>query len=80
MERTGTVPEGTADKVRLGASIDPERIEARYPDIGAGYKRLVPFDSVGDASNHVLAGAILSPENTEPAAALILDFLAPLLD
>ena len=60
--------------------VDPERIAARYPEIGASYKRLVPLKAVGDSMNHVLAGAILSPENTEPVAALMLEFLAPLLD
>ena len=60
--------------------VDPERIAARYPEIGASYKRLVPLEAVGDSMSHVLAGAILSPESTEPVAALMLDFLAPLLE
>ncbi len=60
--------------------IDAGRIEARYPDIGAASKRLVPLETVGDPSNHVLAGAILSPENTEPVAELILEFLALLVE
>ena len=60
--------------------VDPERIVATYPEIGAAYKRLVPLETVGDSTNHVLAGAILSPEETEPVAALILDFLAPLVE
>lgn len=60
--------------------IDARRIEARYPEIGSSIKRLVPLATAGDPSNHVLAGAILAPDNTEPVAKLILDFLTPLLD
>ncbi len=60
--------------------IDAGLIEARYPEIGSSPRRLVPLDTVGDPSNHVLAGAILSPENTEPVAELVLEFLAPLVE
>ena len=60
--------------------IDAGLIEARYPEIQSSPRRLVPLDSVGDPSNHVLAGAILSPEDTEPVADLILEFLKPLVE
>ena len=60
--------------------VDPALIEAHHPEIGASYKQLVPLDSVGDPSNHVLAGAILSPDETAPIARIILDFLKPLME
>lgn len=56
--------------------VDPERITARFPEVGSSYKRLVPVDT----ANHVLAGAIISPQNTEPVAAMMLDFLTPLVE
>ncbi|MFQ5568155.1 MAG: alpha/beta hydrolase [Rhodothermales bacterium] len=60
--------------------VDVERIEARYAEIGSLHKTLVPIEEAGDPSHHVLAGAILSPDATEPTARLILTFLQPFLD
>ncbi len=59
--------------------VSAKRTEARFPEFGAENKRLVPVEEAGDPSNHVLAGQILSPENTAPVAEVILDFVQPLL-
>lgn len=59
--------------------ISAARIEARFPEIGASMKRLVPVEVSGDSSNHVIAGDVLSPETTLPLADEIFDFLQPLL-
>ncbi len=59
--------------------VSAERTEARFPEFGSENKRLVPVEEAGDPSNHVLAGQILSPENTEPIAEIIRDFVQPLL-
>ncbi len=57
--------------------IDPAEVEDRFTEIGAGQKRLVSVASAGDPSNHVLAGAILSPENTGPVADTVIAFVRP---
>lgn len=58
--------------------VDAELVTARFPDIGADYKRLVAIEHAGDPSNHVLAGDILSPNETLPLVDTTLTFLAPL--
>ena len=61
--------------------VDPLETEKRYKQIGSGFKQIDPLLSSGDGgdpSNHVLAGDILSPNNTEMVKNLILDFLAGL--
>ena len=60
--------------------VDAERIEARYLEVGASYKQLIPMERGGAPWNHVLAGAIVSPELTAPVAADMLAFLKPLLE
>lgn len=60
--------------------ISPARVEARFPEIGAATKALVPVDSSGDLSNHVIAGDILSPETTLPLADEIFAFVQPLVE
>ncbi len=56
-----------------------ERIVATFPRFGAATKRIVRLYEVGDPSNHVLAGAILSPEQTMPMAEQIVAFVTPLI-
>jgi esterase/lipase len=43
--------------------------------IDAPRKRLIEIDDVGDPSNHVLAGNILSPDNTDEVLAQTVDFV-----
>ncbi|HMB91701.1 MAG TPA: alpha/beta fold hydrolase [Rhodothermales bacterium] len=59
--------------------IDAEQVAARFVDLGSGYKRLVAIEEAGNPSNHVLAGDILSPNETLPLVDTTLTFLAPLL-
>ena len=55
--------------------IDPLVVEAAFGKFGAFDKELVLVTEVGDPSNHVLAGEILSPSATAPIAAQILEFV-----
>ena len=55
--------------------IDPLVVEAAFGKFGASDKELVLVTEVGDPSNHVLAGEILSPSATAPIAAQILEFV-----
>ncbi len=52
--------------------IDPEPIVATFERFGSLEKELVAIDAVGDRNNHVLAGRILSPDDTERIASIIL--------
>lgn len=51
--------------------VDPEPIVATYERFGSLNKKLIAIDEVGDRNNHVLAGHILSPDNTERIASFI---------
>ena len=42
---------------------------------GSSRTELLPVDESGDPSNHVLAGAILSPETVDPIKGAIVEFL-----
>ena len=55
--------------------INPERVETTFEQIGSPQKELVPIQNGQDVSNHVLAGNILSPDDTDHIAQIILDFL-----
>ncbi len=55
--------------------IDETRVEARFDDFGATRKKLFTIEEAGDPSNHVLAGAVLSPENTVPLTEEIVRFV-----
>jgi len=59
--------------------VDPAETEKRFAKIGSNLKQIDPILSSGlngDTGNHVLAGDILSPNNTGEIKNLILDFLA----
>ena len=61
--------------------VDSSETEKRFAQIGSDIKQIDPLLSSGangDTGNHVLAGDILSPNNTEVVKNLILDFLARL--
>jgi esterase/lipase len=51
--------------------VDPVSVEATFERIGASEKHLTAFSEVGDRNNHVLAGSILSPDDTRTVAAFI---------
>jgi esterase/lipase len=57
------------------AVISPAAAEAAFETINATHKQLVRVGDVGDPSNHVLAGRILSPDSTNDTAMLITDFV-----
>lgn len=59
--------------------IDAGEIRRRFPQIGAKYKELVVWNQSQDVAFHVLVGDILNPQNTQPIAQRILQFLRPLL-
>lgn len=58
--------------------IDPAAARAAFARMGAKSKRLVEVPDSTDALQHVIAGRILSPGNTEPLARLIADWAASL--
>ena len=45
--------------------VDPEYIRLTYDEIGSDRKEIVPLEDVESENNHVLAGTILSPGDTE---------------
>ncbi len=55
--------------------IDVSRIRPWYERLGSTGKRIIQMQGVGDPSNHILAGSIMSPESTEPLAREIETFL-----
>lgn len=58
--------------------IDPEAARAAFARLGAKDKRLVEVSDSSDALQHVIAGRILSPGNTDRLARLIADWAASL--
>ena len=55
--------------------VSPEATRQAFEQISAPHKALIEIEDVGDPSNHVLAGDILSPGSTDDIAALIVDFV-----
>ncbi|MBT8402129.1 MAG: hypothetical protein KJO98_16755, partial [Rhodothermia bacterium] len=55
--------------------IDVSRIRPWYDRLGSPVKEIVQMSDVGDPSNHILAGYIMSPETTEGLARDIVSFL-----
>ncbi len=55
--------------------VSPSAAKAVFIATSAPNKKLIEIDEVGDPSNHVLAGDILSPENTERVVAEIVEFV-----
>jgi esterase/lipase len=60
---------------RYDAVISPAAAEAAFEVIAAPRKHLVHVTGVGDPSNHVLAGRILSPHTSSDTALLISEFV-----
>ena len=55
--------------------VSPRLIREAIANIDAPRVELKQFEEVGDLANHVLAGDILSPENTAAVVAAILEFV-----
>ena len=55
--------------------VEPARIEALIKRFGSTQKKIVRIQHSGDPDNHVNAGQMMSPENTEPFARMIVDFI-----
>lgn len=55
--------------------VSPEATRAALAKIDARQMQLIEVENAGDPSNHVLAGRILSPENTATVAAKIVEFV-----
>jgi esterase/lipase len=58
--------------------INANEVEKRFAQIGSDIKELKPIEDCGNPENHVLAGDILAPKNTETVKKIILDFIARL--
>lgn len=57
--------------------VEPARVEARFAELGARSKRLVPFTGAEDPASHVLAGRVLSPDATDALVELAAAFCRP---
>ena len=55
--------------------VSPAATRNAFARIRAPHKQLLEIEDAGDPSNHVLAGDILSPGQTDPVAAAIVDFV-----
>lgn len=55
--------------------IDVSRIRPWYERLGSTEKQIVQMQGVGDPSEHILAGYIMSPETTDEVADEIVSFL-----
>lgn len=58
--------------------VSPAEIEHAFARIGSAHKQLIALKDTQDPSHHVLAGDILSPNDTPRVQAAILAFLASL--
>jgi esterase/lipase len=58
--------------------VNSEKTEQRVAQIGSDIKEIDPILDSGNPENHVLAGDILAPENTEAVKELILNFISQL--
>jgi esterase/lipase len=58
--------------------VNSEEVERGYARIGSDIKEIQPIADSGNPENHVLAGDILAPNNTEAVKNLILDFISRL--
>ncbi len=58
--------------------VNAGKIEEAHQAFGSSRKAIIPIESVGDPSNHVLAGDILSPDDTQQLLEMILRFVEEL--
>jgi esterase/lipase len=58
--------------------VNSQEVERRYAQIGSDIKEIQPILDSGNPENHVLAGDILAPNNTQAVKKLILDFTSKL--
>jgi esterase/lipase len=58
--------------------VNSQEVERAYARIGSDVKELDPILDSGNPENHVLAGDILAPKNTQTVEKLILDFISRL--
>ncbi len=58
--------------------VDPKKPEEIYRTLSSGNKQKYYVTKSGDPNNHVIAGDILSPENNELIAQVILEFIEKL--
>jgi len=58
--------------------INPKQVELAYSRIGSEVKQLNPIEQSGNPENHVLAGDILAPQNTQVVENIIFEFISEL--
>jgi esterase/lipase len=58
--------------------VNPKETEKRYAQIGSEIKEIQSIEDCGNPENHVLAGDILAPNNTDAVKKIILDFISRL--
>lgn len=55
--------------------VDPSYIETTFEEMGSDRKMIIPLEDVENENNHVIAGAILSPGDTDRVINHIDDFI-----
>ena len=55
--------------------VDPARTQDMINRFGSAPKKMERIEKSSDPDNHVIAGRMMSPENTEPLAGIIVDFI-----
>jgi esterase/lipase len=58
--------------------VNSDAVEQGYARIGSDIKEIQPIEDSGNPENHVLAGNILAPKNTQVVEKMILEFLSKL--
>jgi esterase/lipase len=58
--------------------VNSDAVEQGYARIGSDIKEIQPIEDSGNPENHVLAGDILAPKNTQVVEKMILDFISRL--
>ncbi len=58
--------------------VNSDAVEQGYARIGSEIKEIQPIEDSGNPENHVLAGDILAPKNTQVVEKMILDFISRL--
>jgi hypothetical protein len=53
-------------------------VERRFAQIGSEVKEIQVIEDTGNPENHVLAGDILAPKNTQVIKKLVLNFISRL--
>jgi esterase/lipase len=60
--------------------VSVEKIKTQFRRLSSANKRIVTISNASDPQQHILAGDILSPSTTNEIAAIIENFLSPIVN